>query len=109
MYPRASPFGLVGINRFHEFDKTLSSTVRQCTYERPPDRKIESVTDLCTITWTPDVSFSDSEWIEEGDTRNSTTMSSSSRSEQLQSSRCISMDENKEPKARLLISSTIVE
>lgn len=43
------------------FDRILT-TVSQCADETVPDRKIESVTPLCTIEWTPDIPFSSLEW-----------------------------------------------
>ncbi|KAI1088126.1 actin-like ATPase domain-containing protein [Rostrohypoxylon terebratum] len=46
-----------------DFDKTLSLRISQCMDENPPTRVTESVTTLCSIEWTPDVSFSDLEWI----------------------------------------------
>ncbi|KAI1104918.1 actin-like ATPase domain-containing protein [Jackrogersella minutella] len=44
------------------FSKTRKEKILQCTDEMAPSRKTGSVTTLCSIEWTPDVSFADLEW-----------------------------------------------
>ncbi|KAI0112712.1 actin-like ATPase domain-containing protein [Hypoxylon sp. NC0597] len=44
------------------FSKTMSQTIYQCTDQVAPSRITSAATALCSIKWTPDVSFEDLKW-----------------------------------------------
>ncbi|KAI0833091.1 actin-like ATPase domain-containing protein [Hypoxylon sp. FL0890] len=44
------------------FGKTMREVVLQCTDQIAPSRKTSTVTSLCQVEWTPDVSFEELEW-----------------------------------------------